>query len=363
VSSSPRAKLTWRGSFTRKQQMTEFLIGGLAAGVVALVVIVIGRWLVASRFPIRGLTWIYGLSAATAIAVGLPTSWAINRWQRLTADDSGDQSWTIAAAEAWELVTAPRSAVHWLPIAVLVALGLGTARLSLGRWAGTRVGLVTLGPVLIGAWAALWYQLLKSSLYFLPPATSTEKIGYVLVPAFALGSIGLGQWWSLRQRYRAVTETETTADAGSDTAGESDWGLLSLLATILSGTLLLAASGTLLLAATNMIVAAIPVAWWLERRITGPRGPADRYLRAAGSVTWWLPASTGLLIGQGHFFAEVRWELALLWCLSPACLPCLWPRQTVTLSRRFGLALAAATPALVAAAVAAATMFPAASAD
>jgi len=118
----------------------------------------------------------------------------------------------------------------------------------------------------------------------------------------------------------------------------------------------LATSGTLSLATKSLVFAVIPLAWILEAGL--PILGTKRVLPVAADRTLagWLPVTAGLMVVLGYFFAEVPLGLAGLWAISLLWLPWLWPSTTASALNRWGWALWASAPALIAAGVSAGMM-------
>jgi hypothetical protein len=297
-----------------------------------------------------GYLWMaYGFTAVLSGTVGLLVQKVLPRWLILKDDNR-----TLAAAwgfvqETWHSWWSPQIGEQWV-VGLLVFLGLSSVLLGgWQRYLRTVVGGLVVGLIFVGLGCFLFQRMLADTSYMLPSKTQLAKFAHVLVPALVLGLPWLGLW----QRYRRLgaTSAESNDDHQATAGRGSSVHLLAVWALTLSGTLLLATSGTLSLAMQLFVFSMLPMGWMIEIWLPYPGRRRPLSQDAVGTVAAWLSASAGLLVVLGYLFAEVSLSLGLLYAVSLWWVPWLWPLANETSLRKWGFAILAAAPGLIAAGI------------
>ncbi|MBL8891346.1 MAG: hypothetical protein JNL67_15305 [Planctomycetaceae bacterium] len=315
---------------------------------VALILVRVGRLVGGTHL------WIaYVLAANLSGLSGLLVQKVWPRWSGFAPEKrTVEQAWSLIQS-TWKTWWAPQAGDQWLFWVMTVMLGCSLLLGFFARRFRTVVGGLVVGGLLFGLGVVLWRTMLEGSVYLEPKLAFWLKAAYVVGPTLVLSLAWLGQWQWLRQHVTASTANHAATTLESR---ESLVHWLAVLALILSGVLLLASSGTLSLASQLLTFASLPLAWLLEAWL--PRGGAVRPLPtpAAATMAGWLTATCGLLVVLGHLFAEVSLALGCLYAVSLWWIPWLWPLASVSAGRKWGLAVLAAAPALLAAGIAAGIM-------
>lgn len=328
--------------------MVEVVIAVVLALVLTILIVRVGR----ICFPRYLWPW-YGLSAVLSGAVGVLVQKVVPLWLILPEEKRTLASGLSLFQQTGQLWLAPQTGEQWVVGVMVVSLVCSLLLGMLQRAFRTVVGGVVVGAILFGFGCLMFQKMLTGSMYFMPNQTTFSKVAYVVGPTLVLFLPWLGLW----QWYRRVTPIGiNAASVPQDRHLESLVHLLSVLALMLSGTLLLATSGTLSLALQLMVFSMVPLAWmieaWLPHR--GQSWPLPVF--AASTLAGWASATAGLWVVLGHLFAEVSLVLGLLYAVSLWWVPWMWPSAKASAMQKWGLAILAAAPALIAAGIAAVKM-------
>ncbi|MBL8854010.1 MAG: hypothetical protein JNK57_08570 [Planctomycetaceae bacterium] len=328
--------------------MIEIPLSVVLAMVVAIAVVRLGR--IGCGLPLWAA---YGIAAVLSSAFGLLIQKVLPRWFVLPEEKQTLGEGFALIRGTWESWLSPQVGDQWMMGMMVVLFATSLLLGIFARYFRTVVGGVVVVAILFGLGCLMFQKMLMGSLYFMPTESALSKAAYVLIPSLVLCLPWLGQWQWFR---RMSLEQDGDLRAGLGLEGDSNVHLLSVLALTLSGTLLLATSGTLSVALQLLIFSALPIAWLIEAWLPHRGQSRPLSMLAARSLAGWLTGSAGLLVVLGHLFAEVELGLAGLYAVSLWWVPWLWPAATAPTGRKWGLAMLAAAPALIAAGIAAGTM-------
>jgi len=272
-------------------------------------------------------------------AVGCVVATICCYWFRLTADE-----WSFVASDSRtvaDLITslgagvrqicAPKSAIHWVPIATVVVFAvdrvcaLWPRHENLGETSVPKRSVLLFsvhGVVYTLVFCGIVSKLLWTSVYFTDSYATWQQLSFVLVPGLLLSSV----WWFAR--------------SASEEIGDATHGILSVAAIAGSASAVLGSSGSI---QYSLFVAGTLV-YSLVMFLLQQETVATRNRPMAGI----LAATIGLPIALGYFFAEVSIVSGLLIWGSLLLLVTYWPKQNANILTKWARAVLIAAPALVA---------------
>ena len=236
----------------------------------------------------------------------------------------------------------PSTAIQWLPIittaclvATLLVAKLQPADKPLNhdsegqKTSGSQRSSKLLGVfkfcLLFLAAAGTISRLLWSSVYFTDRFSLVSQIGYAAIPAIAISLIWLGG-------FRQNDHSQMT----------SRWTVVSTLVLSVSAMVLLGTSGSFSFALLQIPVIAAALVGFACFYPLAKRSPANH-------DAWLITSGICLPVLLGFFFAEVRWETAMLFALAAAMATWLTPKASDSIFKKAGITFLICLPAITAA--------------
>jgi len=284
--------------------------------------------------------WCFRHFATIGVAVGLWATIVTGFLSRLALDE-----WNVlddnlkslgGALECLQLATRqlvmPNTAIRWVPIYATVALAVTILRPTtdgsssmLESKERNNVGAIALALVIVLLTGSMMTRALWTSIYLTETYTQAEQAGWIAVSALLLSAV----WCAGAIR--------------SPASEESQVGLISLGLLSFFGCVLLGSSGSISYAMLMAPTVAFPLVL-----MTQGHSQVGLARLSAGLVA----VSMGLPVVLGHYFAEVKWPLGLMFFASLVLALAFWPGRKQTFSKRSTRVLLAILPALIATTIA-----------
>ncbi len=309
------------------------------------------------------LPLILGLSLAVFLSHLVQTTWApaMGAWATLVTGYLGRFAIMDFAYADGETVTqkvvqslsqtatgllSPPTAIQWIPIFATAVLAttvivervgpIGSSKQPDGSLSHHFLSRALIYGLLVTLSATAVVRLLWTSVYFADPFPWTVKLGYVAVPAILISAVWFGAF--------------SAASIGCKTSCQyiSRWASVSTMLLSASALVLLASSGSFTIGLLQIpaLSAAVVVAV-LHQPTT------ERY--AVGGDIWLIVSAVCFPVAIGFFFAEVRWEAAVLFASSAILVAWMPPRTRNSNLQKVCKVVVSCLPA-IAAAVWAATL-------
>jgi hypothetical protein len=237
----------------------------------------------------------------------------------------------------------PSTAIQWIPIFAAAALTITiiVARVQFtgnamrpektqpqsrfSRWAvfGWFVALIALAFV----------RLLWSSVYFTDRFVLAAQVGYVVVPALLIGAVWAGAFCPIG--------TGRPQKIWQNTSGQRIARLSHL------STLLLSASALVLLGCSgSFTVAMLQIPALSAALISFVFHPSDTNDHGLSSDAWLVASSICVPVAIGFFFAQLRWEAAILFAISSILVTWMPPLTHDSKTKKAVTAIAPCLPAV-----------------
>ena len=238
----------------------------------------------------------------------------------------------------------PSTAIQWIPIIAFLcfAISILVARLESANCPNIEKDPSPRSPlhsllhsllvygllVLLSALAIV--RLLWTSVYFTDRFSPALQVGYVVVPAAVIAAIWMGGF-NIRVSPQQI-----------DHQPISRWSSISTLLLSASALVLMASSGSFTIGLLQLPVLSAAMVGAVFIHSPSSHCPIN-------SNAWLIASAVCLPVAVGFFFAEVRWETAVLFFTSSILLTFFPPLVPDNNFKKIGIAIAACLPAIAAA--------------
>ena len=234
----------------------------------------------------------------------------------------------------------PSTAIQWIPIFATAALATTIIVARVGSTGSSQQPGDTSSPnffsrlvicgLLVALTALAIVRFLWTSVYFSASFTWAAQIGYVVVPAFLIGAVWAGAFCA-----RGI---------GRNTA---DWHI-SRWASV--STLLLSASALVLLASSgSLTIGLLQIPALSAAMVSAVFYQSNTGRHAFNGDAWLIATSICFPVAIGFFFAQLRWEAAVLFAISSILVAWMPPLARANNAQKVCTVVASCLPAIAAA--------------